>query len=533
MIPKIIHQTWHSPVYDSDKGSPDSWRQHNPDWEYRFWTDADLEAFVRDEFPDFLELYQSYPKNVQRADLARYMLLYRFGGVYADMDTDCLGSFDVLSGEDRVILCEEPSLHWDQTRLFGMERLYFNGTMVSPAGHQFWKDVIDCAWDVRHVAKKDVLESTGPIMLSGVIARWQHKQQLSLNSCHLFAPLGRGGEDSGDPVHGDYAALRLSRHNWAGSWHNRDAPAEPLPSRLKGHLRKIRARALAPRPLTFETAMSRIDGDILYSPVRAFDPDEPPNVAIFIPVRDGAPFIEDNFNQIQALDYPRERLRLVYCEGDSTDDSRSILERLRDEHGRFYRGFDILSYSTGLTLQRRKRWKPKYQFKRRSAIARARNALIRDGLTTEDEWVLWIDVDVCAFEPNILKTLLVDGAKIVTPNCVIRAGGPSYDLNAFYEVGKPWNAHYYKHMIRGLFHPPDTYWHRRFLHDMRFLDRAPLMSVGGTMLLVHGSVHRSGLNFPESPYRDLVETEGFGRLAYDAGVKPVGLPNVEIFHVNS
>jgi len=533
MIPKIIHQTWHSPVYDSDKGSPESWRRHNPDWEYRFWTDADLEAFVRDEFPEFLDLYLGYPNNVQRADLARYMLLFRFGGVYADMDTDCLASFDALAGENRVILCEEPSLHWDQARLFGMDRLYFNGTMASPAGHPFWKHVIDCAWDVRHVAAKDVVESTGPVMLTGAIGRWSRKEELSLNSCHLFAPLGREGVDCGDPIQGDYAQLSLSRHNWAGSWYVRDTPPEPLRSRLKGMWRKMRVRALAPRPLTFETAMGRIDSDTLYSPAAPLDPDKLPNVAIFIPVRDGAPFIENNFKLIQALDYPRERLRLVYCEGDSTDDSRAILERLRDEHGRFYRGFDVLSYSTGLTLRRRKRWKPKYQWKRRSAIARARNALIRGGLTTDDEWVLWIDVDVCAFEPGVLKTLLLDGAKIVTPNCMIEPGGRSYDLNAFYEIGKPRDSLYYKHMVKGLFHPPDTYQHRRFLHDMRYLDRAPLVSVGGTMLLVHGAVHRSGLVFPEIPYRDLVETEGFGRLAYDAGVKPVGLPNVEIFHVNS
>jgi len=533
MIPKIIHQTWHSPVYDSDQGSPESWRQHNPDWEYRFWTDADLEEFVRTEFPGFLELYRRYPNNVQRADLARYMLLYRFGGVYADMDTHCLGRLDALAAEDRVILCEEPSLHWDQARLFGMERLYFNGTMASPADHRFWKHVIDCAWKARHVAVKDVVESTGPVMLTGAIQSWDRKDHLSLNSCHLFAPVGREGVACDDPLHGDHAGLRLSRHNWAGSWYVRNGPPEPFGSRLNGYLRKFQTRLSGPKRLTFKKAMNRIDRDMLLNPAPAFDPGNPPNVAIFIPVRDGAPFIEDNFKVLRALDYPREKLRFVYCEGDSKDNSRVILEKLRAEYAGSCRGFDVLSYTTGLTLPRKNRWKPEYQLQRRSAIARARNALIRGGLTEDDEWVLWVDVDVCAFAPGIVKTLLSDGAKIVTPNCLIEPGGRSYDLNAFYDIGKPRNSLYYRHMVNGLFHPPDTYPHRRFLHDMRYLDRAPLVSVGGTMLLVHGSVHRSGLHFPEIPYRDLVETEGFGRLAYDAGVKPIGLPNVEIFHVNS
>ncbi len=51
------------------------------------------------------------------------------------------------------------------------------------------------------------------------------------------------------------------------------------------------------------------------------------------------------------------------------------------------------------------------------------------------------------------------------------------------------------------------------------------------MLLVDASLHRGGLVFPETPYRDYVETEGFGVLAKDLGVTPVGLPRVEILHV--
>jgi hypothetical protein len=39
------------------------------------------------------------------------------------------------------------------------------------------------------------------------------------------------------------------------------------------------------------------------------------------------------------------------------------------------------------------------------------------------------------------------------------------------------------------------------------------------------------LRFPEIPYRDLLETEGFGALARDLGVIPIGLPRVEVRHV--
>ncbi|MFZ2103704.1 MAG: glycosyltransferase, partial [Oricola sp.] len=512
-------------------GTPQSWVALNPGWDYRLWTDDDLLVFVRDEFPDLLELYQSYPNPVQRADLARYMLLYRFGGVYADMDTDCLAPFDPLASDDRVILCEEPVANWEKATQLGMERLYFNGTMASPAGHPFWRHVLDYAWKCRHAAPKDVLDSTGPLMFSGAIFAYPRQEELALNSCHLFAPSAPGGrEDAGEP-YGDYAAMRLSRHNWAGTWfHERK---EGRYSRLKGKWRKRRALASKPAGLTLGQVEARIDRAALSAPLVPFGEQSCPNVVVFVPVRNGADFIARNFELVRSLDYPAGKLRLVYCEGDSTDGSRAMLERLKAECGGSLRGLEILDFSTGLTLGRRQRWEPDRQLARRGAIARVRNHLIRHGLAASDDWVLWLDVDVCDFPRDILKTLLRRNRKIVTPNCVLEAGGPSYDLNAFLEIGEPRPSLYYKHVVGGLFQPPANYWHRRHLHDLRYLDEVPLSSVGATMLLVHASVHRAGLEFPEIPYNDLIETEAFGRLAGELGVTPVGLPNIEIIHVKS
>ena len=105
MIPLIIHQIWHSPEYDRMDGTPQSWKSINPDWEYRLWLDQELEDFFAKDYPNLLELYLSFPTNVQRADLARYVLLHRFGGVYADMDTDCLAPLEPLIEKDCIVLC--------------------------------------------------------------------------------------------------------------------------------------------------------------------------------------------------------------------------------------------------------------------------------------------------------------------------------------------------------------------------------------------------------------------------------------------
>ena len=53
-IPRIIHQTWHSPV-DSDrypqlKRLQNSWL--NSGWEYRFYTDDDARTYIAENYPE-------------------------------------------------------------------------------------------------------------------------------------------------------------------------------------------------------------------------------------------------------------------------------------------------------------------------------------------------------------------------------------------------------------------------------------------------------------------------------------------------
>jgi mannosyltransferase OCH1-like enzyme len=97
VFPKIIHQTW------KDEKVPaflapcqESWKRLNPSWEYRLWTDADNDALVRDEFPSLLDLYRSLPRAIHRADFARVLYLWRFGGLYVDLDIEALRSADEL-----------------------------------------------------------------------------------------------------------------------------------------------------------------------------------------------------------------------------------------------------------------------------------------------------------------------------------------------------------------------------------------------------------------------------------------------------
>jgi len=91
VIPKIIWQTMKTnQVPDFIKSYTDSWIEQNPEYEYRFYDDEDIINFLKKDFPEFLEGYQNLKYGASKADLWRYLIIYKYGGVYADIDCFCI-----------------------------------------------------------------------------------------------------------------------------------------------------------------------------------------------------------------------------------------------------------------------------------------------------------------------------------------------------------------------------------------------------------------------------------------------------------
>jgi Anp1/Glycosyltransferase sugar-binding region containing DXD motif len=528
MIPKIIHQTWKTEaVPDRFRGMIASWRRRNPDWEYRFWTDAMLESLVAQHSPEFLPIYRNYPTGVQRSDAARYMILHKFGGVYADLDTTCLAPLDPLVAEQRVVLAQEPTEHNIQHSVWrGLDQIVFNGTMASPAGHPFWP----CVFKNLRLAKdaRNTLDATGPLLLTGCLRQFEHPSQLALNSCHLFNELTSTGQPSQDQVFGPYGHLRLSVHHWAGTWYT--IAARTRRQQLKKTLRQLRYRLTRGNQFSLAETTPSIDHDLLASPLAEDFDFASQKISCLIPLRDAEPHLDRCVELLMRLDHPRENLSVTFCEGDSRDRTRQKLSELVSEHRGLFRDIRVVHLDVGTVFSRDKRWLPHLQRSRRAGLARVRNKLIDVGVGPEDDWVLWLDADLADYPLDILHSLMAQGEKIVVPNCVHEPGGKSFDMNSFVTVVDDRDHNYYKFVKRGLYQPNSDTARRLHLHDLRYLGRVPLNGVGGTMMLVHASVHRAGVRFPEEPYQDLIETEGFGQLARDLDVTPVGLPNLEIIH---
>jgi glycosyltransferase involved in cell wall biosynthesis len=241
-----------------------------------------------------------------------------------------------------------------------------------------------------------------------------------------------------------------------------------------------------------------------------------PKVLVLTPVKNAVQHLDRYLELLQAVHYPRPQLSLGLLDSDSEDGTFERVLKLKPQLAARCRRVHISQRDFGFRMPKGvARWAPAYQLVRRSALARSRNNLLFRALDDED-WVLWIDVDVIDYPIDIIDTLLATNLDIVQPHCVLDRGGATFDLNAWIDKGA-------KHM--------------QDLRDMKGAVR--LDAVGGTMLLVRADLHRDGLIFPpfryglESPWIRAggeVETEGFGILAKDMGLQCWGLPNVEIVH---
>jgi len=95
LIPKVMHQIWlgSSSIPPLYKHYLNECQKLHPDWEFKFWTEKDIDELGL----EYRDVYDKALNYAGRSDIARYEILYRFGGVYRDMDVKCFRPIDDLN----------------------------------------------------------------------------------------------------------------------------------------------------------------------------------------------------------------------------------------------------------------------------------------------------------------------------------------------------------------------------------------------------------------------------------------------------
>lgn len=120
LVPRVFHSIWIGDgVPQVLQDFAQTWRKHHPGWDYRLWrspSELDLSNAHLVDRPE-----QWVPqRNVGQfvSDVMRYEILERYGGVYIDMDFECLASIDHLMDVECWAAWETQD-HWVGNAILG------------------------------------------------------------------------------------------------------------------------------------------------------------------------------------------------------------------------------------------------------------------------------------------------------------------------------------------------------------------------------------------------------------------------------
>lgn len=122
MIPKIIH---HMAPEDKSKW-PILWEKCQlsvlrefSNFQYEFWTHERTDDFIKKEFRNYYYWWKNIPLEIIKIDLARLLIIYKYGGIYIDMDVYCYKNFyDQLTKDICIVATYAQTTEWDPCENF-------------------------------------------------------------------------------------------------------------------------------------------------------------------------------------------------------------------------------------------------------------------------------------------------------------------------------------------------------------------------------------------------------------------------------
>jgi hypothetical protein len=230
VIPLVLHQTWKSADLPADLAAfQQSFVRHNPAITLRFYDDAAMDRFVAERFPQLAPVYAAIRFPVQKADLFRVLVVLAEGGIYADMDMECLAPLAPVLERDRAVFGIEAEVTGIRQRELGYDQPFqiANCIFAAPAGHPFlaaFAAEMGRSLSERPVtARRDIEDATGPKALTRFFyaarpAGVDVLHQIAWVPPDLYADL---------PLLGRRI---LCRHHFLGSWKGAERP--PLSRRI-------------------------------------------------------------------------------------------------------------------------------------------------------------------------------------------------------------------------------------------------------------------------------------------------------------
>jgi mannosyltransferase OCH1-like enzyme len=221
LIPLVLHQTWKSADLPADlKALQQSFLTHHPDLDLRFYDDEAMRSFVHGHFPAYAALFDSFRFPVLKADLFRLLVVLDQGGIYADMDMECLAPLGPMLASDKAVFGIEAHVTATRQAELGYEQplQIANCIFAAPAGSPFIAALVaDMAEKIAAQpveAKAAIEDATGPKAITRFFYKTRPKDVAVLHQVYWVPP----------DLYADLPLLggRIHcRHHFLGSWKDR------------------------------------------------------------------------------------------------------------------------------------------------------------------------------------------------------------------------------------------------------------------------------------------------------------------------
>lgn len=198
-IPRILHQLWIGPQ-PRPAALMETWRQKHPDWEYIEWNEARL-ADMQFENQRHIDSLSEW---CGKADLMRYEILFRYGGVFVDADSECLRPLSDTFLENDFFACWE-----HETVAPGLVAV---GYLGATPGNRLLRLIMDRLKSLPNAVGGPAWQTVGPQLLSDTIC--EHAYPATIYPSHWFIPEHHTGATytGSDPVY--------ARQHWGSTRQN-------------------------------------------------------------------------------------------------------------------------------------------------------------------------------------------------------------------------------------------------------------------------------------------------------------------------
>ena len=190
----LIHQIWWQgesqipPKFDMFRDAMDAFLMQHDEHQHMMWDESSCLGVIRDTFPYGLEVFDKL-KLVEKCDMARLAILFKYGGIYLDMDFLVLPKFNEFLEmyPNGVVLPQEPFM-------------VNNYMILSPSPQS---PVIKALFDecVKRITNPTLaaatmgpmiktLETTGPTMFSKVLHVPEFRHMVTMVDTHDLRQYG-------------------------------------------------------------------------------------------------------------------------------------------------------------------------------------------------------------------------------------------------------------------------------------------------------------------------------------------------------